>query len=80
MRKIKSVVSLPSSATVASSTIIGVELLDDAGGILDNLWVTVRDLLSKRVYDGADAHLFKLLPTLLVHAKVADGEKGDSSW
>lgn len=74
MRKIKSVVSLPSSATVASSTIIGIELLDDASGILDDLWVTVRNLLSKRVYDGADAHLFKFLPTLLVHAKVADRE------
>lgn len=72
--------SLSSSTAIASDTIVGVELLNDACGILDDLRVTVWHLLCEGVNDGADAHLLELLPALLVHTEVTDGEQSDSSW
>ena len=58
---------------------VHVKFLDDSRSVLDHLRVTVRDVLSEGINNLTDSHLLKLLPALLVHTEVANGEQGDTS-
>ena len=63
-----------------SLSVVSVELLNDARGVLDDLLVGLRRVLSERLDDAADAHLFERPAALLVDAEVANGEEGNSTW
>ena len=67
--------SLASGTVLAIASIISVELLNNASCILNDLWVTVRHLLSERINNVADAHLFEFLSALFVHAEISNREK-----
>ena len=71
--------SLNSATALSTSPIISVEFLYDPGRILDDLGITVGNLLSERVNNVADPHLLELLPALLVHTQVSNREQSDSS-
>ena len=72
-------ISLHSPTALSTGPVISVQLLNDPRSILDDLGITVGNLLSERVNDVANPHLLELLSALLVHAQVADGEESDSS-
>ena len=69
-----------SSIAIRSLIVISVELLDDARGILDDLLVSLRRVLSERLNDAPDAHFLKCSAALLVNTEIADGEESDASW
>lgn len=71
--------SLNSATALSTSSIIGVELLDDASGILNDLGIAVLNLLGEGVNDVADAHLFELLPALLVNTEVSNRKQSNPS-
>ena len=71
--------SLHSPTPLSTGPVISIQLLNDPRSILDDLRVTVGNLLSERVNNVANPHLLELLSALLVHTQVADGEQSDSS-
>lgn len=63
-----------------SLIVISIELLDDAGGILDDLLVSLWRVLSEGLNDTSDAHFLKSPSALFVNTEISDGEQSDTAW
>ena len=73
-------ISLGSSISLSSCTVISIKFLNNTSSILNDLWITVWNLLGEWINNVSDSHLFEFLPTLLVHAEVSNREESNSSW
>ena len=60
--------------------VVHVQFLDNSCRVFDYLWIICGSCLGERLNDGSNHHLLKLLSTLFVNTKVADGEESNSSW
>ena len=61
-----------------SLSAVSVEFLDDPGGILHHLLISLGRVLRERLNDPPDAHLFESPAALLVDAQVSNREESDA--